>query len=90
MISLLEKSEIRKQIVPISLKQYHFLIESGLLDKNLELLEGALIEKPSFMQKPIFLSTLLSTALINKLFIILIPMGMSIQKSKEFHFLKKS
>jgi len=47
MIEILEKPEIRRQAAGLTIEAYHKLVEKGLIQNNLELLNGVLFEKMS-------------------------------------------
>jgi Uma2 family endonuclease len=44
-IAALEKPEIRKYAAPLTLLQYHTLVNEGVISNDVEFLEGVLIEK---------------------------------------------
>lgn len=45
MIAALENLEVRKHAVPLTLRQYHTLVNKGAITNDVESIEGALIEK---------------------------------------------
>ena len=67
MVNLLEKPEIRKGVTPLSVYQYHGLIEQGLIQDNLELLEGILFEKMSKSPLHVYLLNIITTYFRNKI-----------------------
>ncbi len=47
MIAVFEKAEIRKHAVPLTIEQYHTLVNEGSFSNDIEFIRGALIEKMS-------------------------------------------
>ena len=45
MISVLEKPEIRRRALPLSLAAYHVMFQQGLVEERAELIRGVVIEK---------------------------------------------
>lgn len=64
MIEVLEIPDVRERVAPISIERYHRMIELGVFDDwNVELLDGALVEKMSKSELHVFLVHLLFQAL---------------------------
>jgi Uma2 family endonuclease len=60
MLEVLDIPDVRNQIAPISIERYHRMIEMGLFDDwNVELLNGALVEKISKSSFHVFVVDLL-------------------------------
>lgn len=58
-ISYLEKEEIRKSAMLVTVDQYHKLCEAGIIDENLELIEGIIVKKMPKSPRHTFVTTAL-------------------------------
>ena len=60
MLEVLDIPDVRERIAPITIERYHRMIELGVFDDwNVELLNGALVEKTSKSQLHVYLVRLL-------------------------------
>jgi len=63
-IEVLEIPDVRERVAPVSIERYHRMIELGVFDDwNVELINGALVEKMSKSELHVFLVHLLFNAL---------------------------